>query len=183
MLVPSLRPGDTVIVDNLGSLNGKSVRRAIGAAGAKLFFLPPYSPDLTDRASLRQAEDPAPKGSQANCRGNLDAHWHLAGLLHAPGTRQLLCQRWIRFNIRGSVDICLLYVPPPLWWRIAPREPTETNRLPGRHVTDPCIVRPIRNDCHQGIAQYLSFCEGSNASRRRVLAGDTPRPLGPCFSD
>jgi transposase len=46
ILVPALKPGDIVIVDNLGSHKGKAVRRAIRAAGAKLFFLPPYSPDL-----------------------------------------------------------------------------------------------------------------------------------------
>ena len=45
-LVPTLKPGDIVIFDNLGSHKGKAVRRAIRAAGAKLFFLPPYSPDL-----------------------------------------------------------------------------------------------------------------------------------------
>lgn len=46
ILVPTLNPGDVVIVDNLGSHKGKAVRRAIRGAGAKLFFLPPYSPDL-----------------------------------------------------------------------------------------------------------------------------------------
>jgi transposase len=46
ILIPTLRPGDIVIVDNLGSHKGKAVRTAIRAAGAKLFFLPPYSPDL-----------------------------------------------------------------------------------------------------------------------------------------
>lgn len=46
LLAPTLRPGDIVIIDNLGSHKGKAVRRAIRAAGAKLFFLPPYSPDL-----------------------------------------------------------------------------------------------------------------------------------------
>ena len=46
LLVPTLRPGDIVIMDNLGSHKGKAVRSAIRAAGAKLFFLPPYSPDL-----------------------------------------------------------------------------------------------------------------------------------------
>ena len=46
VLVPTLRPGDIVIIDNLGSHKGKPVRRAIRAAGAKLAFLPPYSPDL-----------------------------------------------------------------------------------------------------------------------------------------
>ena len=46
MLVPTLAPGDIVIMDNLGSHKGKAVRQAVRAAGAKLFFLPPYSPDL-----------------------------------------------------------------------------------------------------------------------------------------
>jgi transposase len=46
ILVPTLRPGDVVVIDNLGSHKGKAVRRAIRATGAKLFFLPPYSPDL-----------------------------------------------------------------------------------------------------------------------------------------
>ena len=46
ILVPTLRPGDVVILDNLGSHKGKAVRRLIRAAGAKLLFLPKYSPDL-----------------------------------------------------------------------------------------------------------------------------------------
>ena len=46
MLVPTLKAGDIVIIDNLGSHKSKAVRRAIRAAGARLFFLPPYSPDL-----------------------------------------------------------------------------------------------------------------------------------------
>jgi len=45
-LVPTLRPGDIVVIDNLGSHKGKAVRRAIRAVGAKLLFLPAYSPDL-----------------------------------------------------------------------------------------------------------------------------------------
>jgi transposase len=46
VLVPTLKPGDVVVMDNLGSHKGKAVRRAIRAVGAKLFFLPKYSPDL-----------------------------------------------------------------------------------------------------------------------------------------
>jgi transposase len=46
VLIPTLRPGDIVIMDNLGSHKGGAVRRLIRAAGAKLFFLPKYSPDL-----------------------------------------------------------------------------------------------------------------------------------------
>ncbi len=45
-LVPTLSRGDVVIMDNLGSHKGQAVRRTIRAAGAKLFFLPRYSPDL-----------------------------------------------------------------------------------------------------------------------------------------
>ena len=43
---PPCRPGDIVIMDNLGSHKGKAVRAALRKAGARLFFLPPYSPDL-----------------------------------------------------------------------------------------------------------------------------------------
>jgi putative transposase len=46
ILIPTLKPGDIVIVDNLGSHKAKAVRDAIKAAGARLWFLPPYSPDL-----------------------------------------------------------------------------------------------------------------------------------------
>jgi transposase len=46
VLVPSLHPGDMVIVDNLQSHKRRAVRQAIRKAGAKLFFLPKYSPDL-----------------------------------------------------------------------------------------------------------------------------------------
>jgi transposase len=46
VLVPTLKPGDIVIMDNLGSHKGKAVRQLIRSAGAKLFFLPKYSPDL-----------------------------------------------------------------------------------------------------------------------------------------
>ena len=45
-LLPTLNPGDIVVIDNLGSHKAKAVRQAIRSVGAKLFFLPPYSPDL-----------------------------------------------------------------------------------------------------------------------------------------
>ena len=46
VLIPTLQPGDIVIMDNLGSHRSIAVRRALRAVGAKLFFLPKYSPDL-----------------------------------------------------------------------------------------------------------------------------------------
>jgi transposase len=46
VLIPTLRPGDVVIMDNLSSHKRASVRKIIEAAGARLLFLPPYSPDF-----------------------------------------------------------------------------------------------------------------------------------------
>ncbi len=46
LLVPTLAPGDIVIMDNLGSHKSKAVRNAVRAVGARLWFLPKYSPDL-----------------------------------------------------------------------------------------------------------------------------------------
>lgn len=45
-LVPTLSPGDIVVLDNLGSHKSRAVRDAIKSAGAHRLFLPPYSPDL-----------------------------------------------------------------------------------------------------------------------------------------
>jgi transposase len=63
VLVPELRPGDIVVMDNLGSHKGAGIRAAIEAAGASLLYLPPYSPDFnpienafaTLKAMLRKA--------------------------------------------------------------------------------------------------------------------------------
>lgn len=46
VLVPELRPGDVVVMDNLSSHKGPRTRALIEAAGALLMFLPPYSPDF-----------------------------------------------------------------------------------------------------------------------------------------
>ena len=46
ILAPTLRPGDVVVLDNLGSHKSKAARASIRARGAHLIFLPPYSPDL-----------------------------------------------------------------------------------------------------------------------------------------
>jgi transposase len=45
-LVPTLNPGDIVVMDNLGSHKSKAVRDAIRSVGARRMFLPAYSPDL-----------------------------------------------------------------------------------------------------------------------------------------
>jgi len=46
MLVPTLSPGDIVVMDNLGAHKVVGVREAIEAKGARVEYLPPYSPDF-----------------------------------------------------------------------------------------------------------------------------------------
>ena len=46
VLVRKLRPGDIVVLDNVGAHKPEGMRRLIEAAGARMLFLPPYSPDL-----------------------------------------------------------------------------------------------------------------------------------------
>lgn len=46
VLVPELQPGDSVVLDNLGSHKVTGIEEAMAVAGAQLRFLPPYSPEL-----------------------------------------------------------------------------------------------------------------------------------------
>ncbi len=74
VLIPALKSGDIVILDNLdnlGSHKSKAVRAAIRAAAARFFFLPPYSPDLNPlKHLLRKAAE-----------RTLDATWKRIGAL------------------------------------------------------------------------------------------------------
>ena len=86
ILVPALRVGDIVVMDNLGSHKAKATRQAIGNAGARLFFLPPYSPD---RAGLRQTQETPQTGRGENHRGHMATHRNLSRQVRAPRMRQL----------------------------------------------------------------------------------------------
>jgi transposase len=65
VLVPTLKPGDVVVMDNLPAHMSAAVREAIETAGATLTFLPPYSPDFNpiknafakQKALLRKAAE------------------------------------------------------------------------------------------------------------------------------
>jgi len=46
VLVPALKPGDVVVMDNLAAHKVAAVREKVEAAGATVLYLPPYSPDL-----------------------------------------------------------------------------------------------------------------------------------------
>ena len=78
VLVPMLKRGDIVILDNLGSHKSKAVRAAIRAAGARLFFLPPYSPDLNP------IEQVLPSSNTSCARPP-------SGQLRRPGSASALC--------------------------------------------------------------------------------------------
>jgi len=70
VLAPTLRPGDIVIMDNLSSHKRAAARDIIEAAGARLRFLPPYSPDFNPiemafsklKALLRKAAERTVEG-------------------------------------------------------------------------------------------------------------------------
>ncbi len=101
--MPTLSPGDIVIIDNLGSSQGQAVRRAIRAAGAKLFFLPPYSPDLNPIEQVfAKLKTLLRKAARANHRSYLETHRRSCSSSHptnAPTTSEtqdMLQNRWIR---------------------------------------------------------------------------------------
>ena len=101
-LVPTLAPGDIVIMDNLGSHKGPAVRDAIRSAGAKLLFLPPYSPDLNPieqvfaklKLLLRKAAERSVEQPGERIGTLLDASPHRM--------RQLPPQLRIRFSLNRS---------------------------------------------------------------------------------
>ena len=78
ILVPTLRPGDIVVMDNLSSHKGQGVRAAIEAAGAELRFLPPYSPDLNP---IEQAFSKLKAHLRKHAERSMDALWDRIGTL------------------------------------------------------------------------------------------------------
>jgi transposase len=77
-LIPTLRRGDIVILDNLGSHKGQAVRKAIRAAGARLLFLPPYSPDLNP---IEQVFSKLKHFMRKAAERTVDTTWRRAGAL------------------------------------------------------------------------------------------------------
>jgi transposase len=89
LLVPTLRPGDIVVMDNLGSHKSSAVRTAIRAAGAKLFFLPPYSPDLNPIEQVFAKLKTLLRKAAERSGRYLAAHWLSPQSLLAARMRQL----------------------------------------------------------------------------------------------
>jgi transposase len=103
ILVPTLKPGDIVILDNLGSHKGQPVRSAIRAAGAKLLFLPPYSPDLNP---IEQVFAKLKHLMRNAAERTIEATWKRIGTLlnkfRPEECRKLPHKLRIRFNLRSS---------------------------------------------------------------------------------
>jgi transposase len=92
ILVPTLQPGDMVIIDNLGSHKGKAVRQAIEQAGALLLYLPPYSPDLNP---IEQVFAKLKAMLRKTAARSLNALWTAVGtLLERFSARE--CARYFR---------------------------------------------------------------------------------------
>ena len=70
-LIPTLKPDDIVVADNLGSHKGKAVRKAIRSAGARLLFLPKYSPDLNPIEQFFAKLKHRPRAAQKRCRDHV----------------------------------------------------------------------------------------------------------------
>lgn len=78
MLAPELRPGDILVLDNLSSHKGTEARQAVEAAGARLLFLPPYSPDLNP---IEMAFAKLKNALRAAAERSRDTLWLRIGLL------------------------------------------------------------------------------------------------------
>jgi len=72
VLVPVLRPGQIVVLDNLSSHKGVEIRKLIEAAGCQLWLLPPYSPDLNPIEKMWSKVKEFLRGAKARCTEELD---------------------------------------------------------------------------------------------------------------
>jgi transposase len=97
-LVPTLKPGDIVVMDNLKPHKATGVREAIEAAGGKLLYLPPYSPDL-DPIELAFAKLKALLRKAAE--RSIEALWTTIGKLLDQFTPQE-CAAYLRHDGYGA---------------------------------------------------------------------------------
>ncbi len=125
---PTLKHGDIVVMDNLGSHKGQAVRRAIRTAGARLFFLPPYSPDLNPSEQVfecqnlpkSRASEPVESSRSTARSGRLRTHTARViprrGLvLRQPYPRQkspdTLQPRWIKNSSAPGTPLQFILIP------------------------------------------------------------------------
>ena len=100
-LVPRLKPGDIVIMDNLNSHKSKMVRDAIKATGARLWFLPPYSPDLNP---IEQTFAKIKHWMPMAQKQTIDEAWKYVGHLVASITSKE-CANYLKNSGYGSINV------------------------------------------------------------------------------
>ncbi len=101
LLVPALKPGDIVIMDNLGCHKSKAVRDAIKAAGVRVWFLPPYSPDLNP---IEQTFAKIKHWMRMARKRTSEEAWRYVGRLVGSITQQE-CQNYLENTGYGSVKM------------------------------------------------------------------------------
>jgi transposase len=111
-LVPVLKPGDIVVMDNLGSHKSATIRQLIKAAGARLWFLPPYSPDLNP---IEQAFSKIKHWMRDAQKRNIDGTWRHIGRL-VETIQPAECQNYLENAGYGSVKFGLAGGPKKTIW-------------------------------------------------------------------
>jgi transposase/transglutaminase-like putative cysteine protease len=142
VLVPELEPGDIVVMDNPSSHKGPAVRAMIRAAGARLLYLPPYSPDFNPiekafaklKAALRKA-----------AQRTVDELWDTIGRLvdafTPQGVRQLLHRLWLPCGLIGFCSKrairafdCSINMSCDVYYSILDHDPSARQRMARNHA-------------------------------------------------
>lgn len=103
ILVPTLRPGDIVVMDNLAPHKMPAITAALEAAGAEVRFLPPYSPDLNPhREDVVEGQGAVAQGEGPD-RGNAAARdRQCPGRRHSVGRDELVRILWLHPSVKCS---------------------------------------------------------------------------------
>ena len=144
VLVPELGRGDVVVMDNLSSHKAPAVRAAIESVGARLLFLPPYSPDFNPiELGLLQAESPSAKSRRSHHPWPIDRHRPHPRSLLAAGMRQLFQSLRLRCRLIENRSRGLNWGSAPSAsagrvryrraGRIQPETPDEAEQFVARH--------------------------------------------------
>ena len=143
-LVPTLKRGDIVVMDNVSIHKVEGVREAIEAANATLRYLPPYSPDLNPiELSVQRLQGIPAQVRRAHRTGTSPPHRTVRATIARRSLRQLLRSRRLCCNmtgirLRGHHTICS---------KLHAKQPSPSRRLPGRS----------RQRCHPSV---LLLCAG-----------------------
>ena len=145
ILCPTLRPGDIVIMDNLGAHKNKRTAALIKAAGAHLRFLPAYSPDLNPIEMMWSKVKALLRAAEARNQPDLQAAIGHAPRRHATRRPRLVYRLRLQFYLKCSrssgiaAEAChgICAVRPR-----APRQPS--NRAGGRSRASPGLRLRLR---------------------------------------